>query len=579
MGGWGRANGREKVALLERSSVFGGGAGAGRPAVRSPVSPPRRKSGFFAETAESMSKRASMFSGGVENPESRRRRRTGGLLSGLVVAALGQTGCRARSSAQEHEPPAAKAERASEAREQPAAARRLYARALRTWVHAEPSRGAQKLGYLRAGSSVVTSGAPRSGDGCAGGWYPIEPSGFVCVGSQATLDENDSAVRAMAGLAADTKRRLPYIYGTVRRPGPVFGRLPSPEELSKVEPDLEERMQAWLSAEGEIGAGYAQHVWLGGPGEPTDPALLWRERKSEDVPEFLQGGARPPPLSDDKVVQDLVVAWMKPRVGYSLLRTFVHQGRRYGLTSDFTLVPTDRLRPIQGSDFRGVEIGKDVNFPFAFVRKVNARFMALDVKELVDAGAAAYRSVVKLTGKQQFFRGRLHYETQDGKYVSDLDASRLDPARRMPAWGKNGEKWLDVNITKQTLVAYDGTKPVYATLISSGEAGLEDHSRSTATKRGIFRIHTKHLSSTMSSSEVGEEFELRDVPYVQYFEEGYALHGAYWHDRFGTPKSHGCLNVSPEDARWLFSFTEPSLPPGWHAVLLPLKGTVIFVHP
>ncbi len=150
----------------------------------------------------------------------------------------------------------------------------------------------------------------------------------------------------------------------------------------------------------------------------------------------------------------------------------------------------------------------------------------------------------------------------------------------MPAWGKNGEKWIDVNVTKQTLVLYEGEKPVYATLISTGEAGLEDPKHTTATKRGIFRIHTKHITATMSSDEVGEEFELRDVPYVQYFDkEGYAMHGAYWHDRFGVPKSHGCINLAPEDARRIFYWTEPQVPIGWHGVLLPLKGTVLFIHP
>ncbi len=172
---------------------------------------------------------------------------------------------------------------------------------------------------------------------------------------------------------------------------------------------------------------------------------------------------------------------------------------------------------------------------------------------------------MKLTGKQNFFRSRLHYETARRPVDQrPADASRLDPAKRMPGLGKNGERWLDVNVSKQTLVAYEGTRAVFATLISTGEAGLEDPEHTTATKRGIFRIHTKHVSSTMGSDEVGEEFELRDVPYVQYFDEGYALHGAYWHDRFGTPKSHGCINLSPEDARRLFFFTEPKLPEGWH---------------
>jgi hypothetical protein len=57
------------------------------------------------------------------------------------------------------------------------------------------------------------------------------------------------------------------------------------------------------------------------------------------------------------------------------------------------------------------------------------------------------------------------------------------------------------------------------------------------------------------------------------------LHGAYWHDRFGTPKSHGCINLAPEDARRLFFFTEPALPESWHGVLRPLTGSVVFIHP
>src|SRR4029078_7502191 len=121
----------------------------------------------------------------------------------------------------------------------------------------------------------------------------------------------------------------------------------------------------------------------------------------------------------------------------------------------------------------------------------------------------------------------------------------------------------------------DGERPVFATLVSSGEAGLDDDEKSPANHRGIFPIHTKHVSTPMSSDEVGEEFELRDVPYVQYFEQGYALHGAYWHDRFGTPKSHGCINLTPEDARRLFFFTEPALPEGWHSLMQQMTAEVV----
>jgi lipoprotein-anchoring transpeptidase ErfK/SrfK len=68
------------------------------------------------------------------------------------------------------------------------------------------------------------------------------------------------------------------------------------------------------------------------------------------------------------------------------------------------------------------------------------------------------------------------------------------------------------------------------------------------------------------SDETGSHFELRDVPWVQYFEGGYALHAAYWHDDFGRPRSHGCVNLSPIDARRVFFWTDPPLPEAWHAV-------------
>jgi hypothetical protein len=61
-------------------------------------------------------------------------------------------------------------------------------------------------------------------------------------------------------------------------------------------------------------------------------------------------------------------------------------------------------------------------------------------------------------------------------------------------------------------------------------------------------------------------FELRDVPWVQDFERGYALHASYWHDDFGKPRSHGCINLAPVDARRLFFWTDPPLPTGWHGV-------------
>jgi hypothetical protein len=301
----------------------------------------------------------------------------------------------------------------------------------------------------------------------------------------------------------------------------------------------------------------------------------------KDIPWFLKDGGRAPDLSGLAKTQDVKIGQVDRRNGVAFVETFLHEGRRYNVSTDLRVMPADRFRPIRGSDFHGYEIGKDIEFPFALVRRPGAKRWVWDdgKKKLVASGEVAWRSAVQLTGKQKMVGGVLHYEMKDGGYIDDRHAGRVDPAKKMPAWGKNGEKWIDINITKQVLVAYEGTKAVFATLVSSGESGLDDPATSKATKRGIFRIHTKYVTVTMDSNVVGEEFELRDVPYVQYFEDGYALHGAYWHDRFGQPKSHGCVNLAPEDARRLFHWTEPQVPYGWHGAARALTGTVVFIHP
>ncbi len=107
----------------------------------------------------------------------------------------------------------------------------------------------------------------------------------------------------------------------------------------------------------------------------------------------------------------------------------------------------------------------------------------------------------------------------------------------------------------------------------------QDPETTKSTVVGDFRVYSKHITTTMASEAVGEEFELKDIPYVQYFREGYALHAAYWHDDFGTPRSHGCVNLAPDDARWLFWWTEPTVYPGWHSARSAKGGTVVSVHP
>jgi hypothetical protein len=458
---------------------------------------------------------------------------------------------------------------------------RLAAISMLTDVRAKPNPQSKRIGALRAGAIVEAEPEVAGTTGCPGGWRKIKPAGYVCVGPEATLDLQDPIVRASTR-RPDITQKLPYMYGTVVRGGPVYSKIPTPEETKEFEPGLKKHLAKWAKDK-ESGATYGVDLWYKWkPGKEPVPALDAMEQKltDDDIPWYLQNGGRVPNLSGLLKSKDLVkIDQVDKHNGVAFIESFLHEGRRYNVSTDLRVVPADRFRPIRGSDFHGWIIGKDIDFPFALVRKKGAKKHRWDGKKFVEAGELEWRSAVALTGKQKIEGGRLHYETKDGFWVDDRSAGRVDPAKKMPGWGKNGEKWIDVNITKQVLVAYEGTKAVYATLVSSGEAGLGDPETSKSTKRGIFRIHTKYVSITMDSDVVGEEFELRDVPYVQYFENGFALHGAYWHDVFGQPKSHGCVNLAPEDARRLFFWTEPQVPYGWHGAARSLTGTVVFIHP
>lgn len=457
---------------------------------------------------------------------------------------------------------------------------RLASIAMLTDVRAKPNPQATKVGFLRAGAVVEIDPEPKGNAGCPEGWRKIHPYGYVCLGPEATLDLDNPIARASTR-RPDASQRLPYMYGIAVRGGPAYARIPTDDDLKEYEPHLKSHLAKWAKDK-ESGAAFGLDVWAKWSTKELPPALDALEQKitDDDIPWFLKDGGRVPNLSGKIKSKDQVkIEEFAKRNGVAFTETFLWQGRRYNVSTDLRVLPADRFRPIHGSDFHGWVIGEDIDFPFALVRKKGSKKYELKGKHLAEAGDLEWRTAISLTGKQRIEDGKLYYEAKDGFWVDDRSAGRVDPAKKMPGWGKNGEKWIDVNVTKQVLVAYEGTKPVYATLVSTGEAGLGDPEKTKSTKRGIFRVHTKFLSITMDSDVVGEEFELRDVPYVQYFEEGYALHGAYWHDMFGTPKSHGCVNLAPEDARRLFFWTDPPIPPGWQGVSRALTGTVVFVHP
>jgi lipoprotein-anchoring transpeptidase ErfK/SrfK len=132
------------------------------------------------------------------------------------------------------------------------------------------------------------------------------------------------------------------------------------------------------------------------------------------------------------------------------------------------------------------------------------------------------------------------------EWLDAVNVRRVDPHTNAPQ-GVTGNRWIEVNLAEQTVSVYDKNQLIFATMASTGV----DH---FWTRPGLFQIQKKLDATTMSNSVQDDFYYLEDVPWTMYFDEGRALHGAYWHNKFGYRFSHGCVNLSPGDAHWIYNW-------------------------
>lgn len=139
----------------------------------------------------------------------------------------------------------------------------------------------------------------------------------------------------------------------------------------------------------------------------------------------------------------------------------------------------------------------------------------------------------------------------------------------------NGEeKWIDVSLDEQKVRAYEGTNVIMEFPISSGKW--------SSTPKGIFHIwyKTKNQKMEGGSKDLGTYYNLPNVPNNMFFYGGYALHGAYWHNNFGSPMSHGCVNEPLVNAAEIFNWAGPVVPEGQNVIRASADnpGTKVYVH-
>jgi hypothetical protein len=225
-----------------------------------------------------------------------------------------------------------------------------------------------------------------------------------------------------------------------------------------------------------------------------------------------------------------------------------------------------------------IYIAVTVSFSNFYVMSANRRSVALDSR--IGGALADSISSNPAAGKKVTVENRRYYETDEGWWLRDIDCTITEPGPPPKDLAPN-EKWIDVNLTRQSLVAFEGDKPVFATIISSGRHNDDDPAKDHRTRAGDFRIREKHIAATMDNDTATDgPYSIEDVPWIMYFDGSTALHGAFWHSKFGHERSHGCVNMTPHDAHELFGWVGPVLPEGWHGVHATEAnpGTRVIVH-
>jgi hypothetical protein len=439
---------------------------------------------------------------------------------------------------------------------------RVASVAWRTWIYNDVGKQRTRYGYLRVGAIVDARGPAIVNDGCDGGWYRVNPRGFVCVGLGASLKLDEpvaiaSVNRPIRGHGA------PYLYALSNETPPLlYFKLPTKAQMNESEGyDVSVRAANFRARMRGLG----KQSLLGDLSEPPD--FLARGQKLDKpygVKSPLRFVVHAGPASADS--------------GFAISKTFLWQDRAFGLTTELDVIALDRVKLVEPSPFHGLELLDGETLPVAFVKDRQVPKYGPGPQGLpVGSGSFGYREGLKLLDGKRQTGGLL--QTRDGSFAPEASL-RILPARdSFPSFATGDRKWIDISIRQQTLVAYVGTRAVYATLVSTGRGGMGDPETQNATVRGTFMIYQKEVSSTMDGDEDrSDSFNLRDVPFVQYFHKGYALHGTYWHDDFGKVRSHGCVNLAPQDAAWLFEWTDPSVPADWHGALNKDRGTVVYIH-
>ncbi len=198
--------------------------------------------------------------------------------------------------------------------------------------------------------------------------------------------------------------------------------------------------------------------------------------------------------------------------------------------------------------FRGVRLLNGLENPFGWVLGDLVTVPAPGAKQSMETGVVKFRyDLVNIFAQVRHSDGWIWYLVGPDQWIEQRSLA-VAKLTEMPE-NVAARRWVGVDLYEQTLVAYDGTTPVFATLIASGLPGWD-------TNEGVFDIWARVERDGMSGATgAPDAYALESVPWVMYFDGGISLHGTYWHNGFGYRRSHGCVNLSISDAGFIFNWT------------------------
>lgn len=423
------------------------------------------------------------------------------------------------------------------------------------WIYDGPDFSFKRTGYLNPGMKLNRAEKPVAyGPACRGGWVRVAPRGFLCLNGKVTSDLNHPIVVAYAH-QAKRGEPLPYAYGKVRNQlAARYAKAPTQREQQQTEG-------------GELSGHLAKSSRLNQIAAAGQP---------EPLPSFLLNGQILPKAQNvtHRSRRGAARGFGAANSGFAFFAVYDIQNRLFGLSTDLDLVPLDRLALATETKIHGGVIS---DLPAGIVRGVPTPRFRLEGERPVQDGFFEAYETLSLTGNSR----NDFLEAQEGWWVHNKAIYPIQKRKNWPGFLKETDtmKWIDVSLRDQILVAYEGHRAVFVSRVSTGAGGEGDPETTHATIKGMYRIQSKHVTTTMSGDRAeGNNYELSDVPYVQYFHHDYALHAAYWHESFGTPRSHGCINLPPKDAAWIFEWTSPQVPPEWHGQEANGEGTMVFIH-